>query len=355
MIVVEIKEQIDEEEWDNLLLSSESSLFYQSSDYHKLLQKYLDVQLYYIIAYQGGKLMGGLPIMITSNNDVGNVGNSLPFYGSNGTIAIDSSLSEKETEAIHNEIIISLNKIISEKCIAYTIVSNPFEVQQQNWLRDNFEYNFTDYRIGQITLLPEMSHDIGGDLLKMYHNPRPRNIRKAVKSDVKIEFSSDLLDLKFLCKVHQDNIKAIGGISKEWRFFELINKLIPKKHYKVWIAKIDGKKVAGLLAFYFNKTVEYYTPATIHEFRNLQPSALIIHEAMINAVQEGYKNWNWGGTWVTQKGVYDFKKKWAAADMRYNYYTRVIDMSILNQSKDYFLEKYPYFYVVSYDNLNKNE
>ena len=43
------------------------------------------------------------------------------------------------------------------------------------------------------------------------------------------------------------------------------------------------------------------------------------------------------------KGVYDFKKKWGANDMRYFYYTLLINKEIMTLSRDQLLELYPNF------------
>ena len=37
--------------------------------------------------------------------------------------------------------------------------------------------------------------------------------------------------------------------------------------------------------------------------------ALILNKAFDDAKMKGYKYWNWGGTWLSQKGVFRFKKK----------------------------------------------
>ena len=60
----------------------------------------------------------------------------------------------------------------------------------------------------------------------------------------------------------------------------------------------------------------------IHEYNSLNNipfinlSSLLIFEVMLDAVEKNYEYWNCEGTWESQKGVYDFKKKWGANDMR---------------------------------------
>ena len=39
-----------------------------------------------------------------------------------------------------------------------------------------------------------------------------------------------------------------------------------------------------------------------------QPMALILNKAIDDAKMKGYKYWNWGGTWFSQKEFLDLKK-----------------------------------------------
>jgi hypothetical protein len=97
--------------------------------------------------------------------------------------------------------------------------------------------------------------------------------------------------------------------------------------------------------------VEYFTPATDVGYRGLQPMSLLVFTAMQDAVRRGCRWWNWGGTWVTQDGVYRFKKRWGTVDRRYFYHTTVFDKGILRCSPEQLLEAYPYFYVVPFTQL----
>ena len=109
--------------------------------------------------------------------------------------------------------------------------------------------------------------------------------------------------------------------------------------------------MAGLLLLYFNKTVEYITPAIDADYRSLQPLSLILVEAMTDASRRGFIWWNWGGTWNTQMGLYRFKKKWGALERGYDYYTQLNDLSILEWSREKILEAFPNFYIIPFSAL----
>jgi lipid II:glycine glycyltransferase (peptidoglycan interpeptide bridge formation enzyme) len=114
----------------------------------------------------------------------------------------------------------------------------------------------------------------------------------------------------------------------------------------LYLADLNGTLIAALLLLYFNRTVEYYTPVVRMGYRTLQPLSLLIFTAMKDALRRGFIYWNWGGTWLTQDGVYRFKSRWNTRDYPYYYYTTIYRNSILKLTKQKLLEEYPYFYVL---------
>jgi len=335
------------------LKSSSQNLLYASYNYKKLIEHHLACTSNYLLAFdEENKIRGALPIMIKKNSQYGHIANSLPYYGSNGGIIVDETLSIDKKNAIRNALIKQVDEFIeAEECVASTLVTSPFDSETREWLETHYPYDFQDSRVGQITPLPSIQEGFEELLMKSFQNPRPRNIRKAIKSDIQIHFSHHKEDIDFLFDVHKDNIESIGGLAKKKDFFESILDICDEQDFRIYIATKDGVRIAGLLLFYFNKTVEYFTPATVSEFRNLQPSSLLIFEAMKDAIQNNYQYWNWGGTWQSQTGVYDFKKKWGAMDYPYYYYTRIFDKKILNLNKNTLLNEYPNFFVVPFDKL----
>lgn len=348
--VIEI-ELLDAVKYDEFLKQDPSSLLYVSLPYLKLLQTFLACEVKILVSEKSGEIKGIFPIAIKRNATFGTVINSLPFYGSNGGMVVKGP----DKDDIRKALLEKFTEIAEEeKCVSCTIISNPLDEEGDVWLRNNVKHNLIDERIGQITHFPDQNIS-ADDLLKTFDDPRPRNIRKAIKEGVKILRLNDTDAIDFLYQTHYQNITAINGIPKEKRFFEMVPSCFGNEQFKIYAAEYDGKRIAALLLFYYNKTVEYFTPAVVEEFRNLQPTALIIYEAMLDAISNGYKNWNWGGTWLSQGGVYDFKKKWGTTDHRYFYYTQIADQKIYYLSKEILLKEYPYFFVIPFNALKNEE
>ncbi|RAP27580.1 hypothetical protein DID74_00305 [Candidatus Marinamargulisbacteria bacterium SCGC AG-333-B06] len=326
------------QKYQEYVSNHKNGLFYYSVDFKKFLESLFDIESHYLIAIDNQeKIIGIFPLMI-KNGRFGKVINSLPFYGSNGGIL---SSSKEASEALYSR----YSKMINDpQFVAGTCIENPLNPESID-----YKYNYLDERVGQWTLLKEQTSN---SLMESFDSSTRRNIRKAEKKGITIEI--DNTAISFLKDIHQQNMNDIGGLAKSDKFFSLIpNFFKPEQDFDIYVAKKGNKIIAALLLFYFNHTVEYYTPVIINEHRSDQPLAGIIFQAMSDAINKNYHWWNWGGTWKTQEGVYKFKKKWAAIDKPYKYYTTINNQTILDQSKKTLLSEYPNFFVVSFNELKE--
>ncbi len=348
-MVIKVLNESLEKQYDDFLLKSSDSLFFASNKYRKLLKKFLNERdVYFLAINEKGEIKGALPAFLKQNNELGNVLNSLPFYGSNGAI-IEFENNENVRLALVHEF---HNFAKANNCISSTLISSPLDAQEE-FYEKNVAYTCKDSRIGQLTPLPQVSVDIYSTVMKLIDSKMRNLIRKAQKLEIEVSSENGDQLFDFLIDTHKENLAAIGGLAKDEKFFRLIPEFFTcGSDYKIYYAKKDGQLIAALLVFYYNKTVEYYTPVIKAEFRNSQPMSLIIFEAMKEAVSNGYKWWNWGGTWATQGGVYHFKSQWGTEDKMYYYYT-VVDKTIFNKTKEQLLDAYPYFFVAPFNMLAK--
>jgi lipid II:glycine glycyltransferase (peptidoglycan interpeptide bridge formation enzyme) len=131
--------------------------------------------------------------------------------------------------------------------------------------------------------------------------------------------------------------------------------MTPGRDWRLHVAERGGEPLAALLTFEAATTVEYVMPVVIESARTLQPTAAIIAAAMAEASSRGCTRWNWGGTWLTQEGVYRFKKKWGADERRYRYYVTVNDESVRARSAADLAAAYPWYFTLPYASLQPSE
>jgi hypothetical protein len=342
----------NEAAYDRFLRESPDSLFFASNQYRKFLRNLLEIEDRYLLAMEDdGSVRAALPLFAI-RGAYGTVLNSLPYYGSSGGIirrGQDEVASAALMEAF-NELSRSLD------CVASTVVSSPLD-DDQDFYRRFVRPDYVDRRIGQLTRLVPNPAGIGEEELMVSFHHKTRNmIRKARKLGVEVREEMGKEALSFLSETHMENMREIGGQSKSIRFFELLETQLKfGTDYRIYTAWQGRARIAALLVLYFNRVVEYGTPVIKKEFRDSQGLSLAIVTAMRNAVREGYIWWNWGGTWVSQDGVYRFKKRWGTMDKDYHYYTRVFDRSLLSRTPGELVSAYPNFYVLPFSALQQEQ
>lgn len=329
----------DEADYADFLATAPGALFYYSLSYRAMLERLTGCRSRYWIAYEAGKPAGILPT-VEKDGPHGVVINSLAYYGSHGGILAAS-------ERVRIALLEQYNAQISAPgVLAATLIENltrPEPIPPQ--------HDLIDRRISQFTPLT------GGDeaaLLARIDGSARRNVRKAESSGVTVAIENNQLD--FLQETHMANMAVIGGRAKSPDFFRRLPEFFtPNKDFRVWVARRAGQPVAALLVFYAGDTVEYFTPVTVAEERECQPMAAILRQAMVEAGRDGYLWWNWGGTWMTQDGVYRFKKKWGAVDGVYRYFTKVGSDKVFDLSREELLACYSDFFVVPFDKLRSTK
>jgi hypothetical protein len=327
--------------------SDPRTLVYASPGYIGLVAAETQSAPYWLTAQDACGLRAALPVLV-KHGALGPVVNSLAFYGSNGgAIVPDGGLQAWVA-------VVRAFDEFSERigAAASTLVTNPL-VGDHALYEAHLSYELRDERIGQFTVFPEDRQ--AASLMALFEDPRPRNIRKAQRSGIKVRRSQSDEAIAFLHATHDQNIRSIGGLPKRLGFFRELAANMPRDVWTIYLAELSGARVAALLLLYGNQTVEYFTPCVVDEFRSSQALPLLIYEAMVDAMEAGYRQWNWGGTWLTQDGVYAFKKKWGTQDIRYHYFTRLRSPDILAATRDTILREYPGFYVLPFSALSSDQ
>lgn len=331
-----------EEGYDAFLRSRPDGLLYQSLDYRALVKSYLGCGDRYLVALEGGETRGILPLMWTGDPE-GRVWNSLPYYGSHGGVLADSAPARDALLEAYAEI------VTDDGTLASTVSSNPFIADPGPPPR----HNVVDRRVSQQTPI-DFNDDVEQQVMAAIEGSARRNVRKAERSGIAADVDPGAMS--DLARIHRENILSIGGLAKDMRFFETVQAIFESgRDYDLWVGRHEGVVVAALLVFYFNETAEYFTPAVDHDFRPLEPMAVVLLGAMAAAARRGMKRWNWGGTWESQTGVFRFKRKWGAIAKPYCYYTQLNDRSLLAWPRDRFAEKFPHFFVLPFSALESAE
>ena len=334
----------DSKAYLNFLNSFEDDyLFYAQPTYIKTILKAINSNNETLVYEENGEIKGIFPLL-SKDGELGKVYNSLPFYGSHGgAIAKDNEVIQK----LYNHV---LDPSFGGDSKALVMISeNPF-VPIDSGVGFQNDVIIED-RIVQVSPLQGITNE--DDLMSIFHYKTRNMVRKSLKSGFKLLDSPDLFEPMY--DLHIENMQAIGGTIKPKSFYESVtDHYIYGEDYKLVGAEYEGKLAGVLLLFYFNGVVDYHTPTINVEYRNLQPNSFLIYRSMLDAVNQGLKYWNWGGTWKTQESLYRFKNRWGAKDLDYRYIIKIGNQEVLKSDPDILLKEYPFFFTVPFDMLTKD-
>lgn len=318
------------------------ALFYHSLEFKDLVERELGQTPRYLLLKDGEQIRGILPCFLKDNPRHGNVLNSLPFFGSNGGILLDSEHDTPGNRKLLLDAFLDLAR--SSGCISAVIITSPFEERFDEY-RDGLKPDLMDQRIGQVT-------ELKPDNLELFSTMRRRGVLKAKKAGITVGIEQEVsnADLLRFYDMHCQNMDRVSGIKKTYSMVSALNGCPSSR---VILARENGELTAGLLCLYFNRTVEYYIPVFDEEHKNSHALSLAIYEGMNRAYADGFQYWNFGGTWLSQDGVYTFKQHFGAVGKPYYYYIKLF------REPGYFkalgrqtlLEDYPWCYVIPFSAL----
>lgn len=350
MVDVRPMRETDHDAYSELVATSPSAMFTHSLEYLNYLQDVLGDSrpMHLVAANHDGGLCGALPLMARDGR-LGSVLNSLPYFGSHGSLILDPA----RAGIARKELVSALDLLIGQnETLACTIIDSPFESTHRSlWDQSDFE----DDRVCQMTSLPIATScdDASEAIFRLIHSKTRNQVRKGLRQGYRIWHSDETWALEELHRLHVANLNLIGGLAKDKHAIEAIPTHFQyDRHYRVYCASQADQVAAVLLLFYFKNHVEYFMPTVDHQHRPNQALSALIFTAMTDSVVEkGSRTWNWGGTWQLQKSLHHFKARWGASDRPYLYATRLgprapervgaLDPTLL-------AEMYPSFYVLPY-------
>ncbi len=156
------------------------------------------------------------------------------------------------------------------------------------------------------------------------------NIRVAEKKGVEIhksdpkdkdQFAKDILDYY---KILQETTRRDGFHGHQLDFYKNMVEMLSENNIgAMYLAKYQGKTIAGLIATFFKETAIYYYGVSSNENRNVMAPYLLQWKVIQDAKQQGFKKYDFFGIsppnspnhpWA---GVRRFKKKFGGQEVSY--------------------------------------
>lgn len=306
-----------------------NSIFF-SLKFIEFISKITNISPFFFCYYRNNKVVAVIPFFEKKNIKYGRVINSLPFFGSMGGVYSNKDKDKQICLNLFN------NYCNSEEILSSVIIPNPFNKSNFS-LNKFFKSNLRDNRILQYIELDQKLN---------ISQTRIRNINKAKKLGFRVFTTNSSKIVDKLELFHLDHMKKINGKPKPKIFFSELKKL-DKNIWKIYYSKNSSNHViATLLVFFENQSMEYYIPACDDNYKDTQILSLLTYNSIIDSIKKNYKFYSFGFTWLHQKGVYNYKKKWGCEDKKIKYLIKFKSKKLYNIKE--IIKHYNFFYVAPF-------
>ena len=298
---IEIINPIEYPKWDELLLTSDQSVFFQTSAWAKVLCESYNYKPLYFITKDNDRLSSLIPVMEVNSFLTGKRGISLPFTDYCRPIA--------DSEEQQN-----------------TLTQNLIEYgKQAGWkhLELRGGMNYLENSPASATFVSHALDLSGGEqeVFKSFRDSTRRNIKKAVKSDIQVTFENSWQAVETFYRLNSITRKHHGIPPQPKSFFKKVfEHIISRNKGIVAIASHKGIPVAGAVFFHLGKKALFKYGASLRQYHHLRPNNLVMWEVIKRYLQEGYQYFSFGKTETHNKGLMQFKKGWGTRERLIYYY-----------------------------------
>jgi hypothetical protein len=292
---------IDYTGWDDLILKHGGCSFFHSSAWIKVLRDSYDYTPLFFVKFNGDTIDTVIPMMEVKSWLTGKRGVSLPFTDSCNVVVND----QNEIHELFNQVI-TYGKSQSWKYVEFR--DNQFHPEKSTPSESYLEHYL------------DINEDIK-TIYKSFRSSTQRNIKKAEKNDIQIEFSSSLDALKIYFALHRKTRKRQGLPPQPISFFmQIYRHILNEKKGIIGLARQNSRYIAAMVFFHFGKTAIYKFGASNFKYQHLRANNLLMWEAIKKYCEDGYQTFYFGRTDANHDGLRQYKMGWNPRETVINYY-----------------------------------
>lgn len=136
-------------------------------------------------------------------------------------------------------------------------------------------------------------------------------IARAMKGGVSLIIGDNEHDLKEFYRLHSLTRKRLGLPCHPYRFLrKLWVHFHPAGRLSLLLAKRDKSYIAGIILLKFKDRVHFEFSASDDAHFNIGANQFLLWKAIEQAIEEGYKLFDFGRTSPSNEGLMTFKKRW---------------------------------------------
>ena len=290
---------IKDQQWDEFVLAHPLGWLCHHSGWKRVLDRsFGHMKGHYLAIIQNGEIKAALPVYEVRSWLLGHRLISVPF----ATLCDPLVTSPAEMNTLVEETF-NLMRSVRASSIEIKTLSSSTLVNNDN-LSSNLYHKYHYMRLGDP---PEL-------LMKNFDRSCVRQkIAKAMKSNLTLEECRSEEDLRAFHKLHALTRKERQGLPpKPYILFESLWQVFsPTNNVSILLCRWRDRIIAGVMLFKFRDRISIEIAAYDTKLVHLCPMHFLIWHSIQMAYREGYKILDFGSTPFLDKGLMDFKKRWA--------------------------------------------
>lgn len=303
---------VENSEWDRFVEGHPLSSFYHQSAWAKVLESsFFHVKpCYFILRNYANEIDAGLPLFLVKSKLLGDRLVSVPF-----TPHCDPLVrTELQWEILLDAVIEYLEMMSADflELRTFACANHIFNGR----LEGDDTYRTYELELG----------DNPQTLWKNFHKDCvQRAVKKAEKSDVQLRWGRDEADLQKYFKLLVLTRRKHGFPPQPFRFFKNVwDEFFPSGKMALPLAIYNDRVIGGILLLKYRDRVHYEFVASDKKALNLRPNHFLVWEAIKQAIEEGYRIFDFGKTPADNAGLVQFKERWGAVGnpLAYCYYSK---------------------------------
>jgi hypothetical protein len=294
---IKLLEKKEEQKYSEYIINNPKAAFEFSLEWRDVIAKNFGFKPYYLICSdEDGKIKGSLPLFM-AKGIFGKRLVSVPYAVYAGCLA--------GSEEVKVRLLDSSKSLARKEGADFLEIREKEETTYpEDFKLINQVYNFS----------LSLSENVEEVWKKLPKGSVRWGIKKAQKSDLTWSYGNsekelrEFYDLFILTRKH----RGVPGYPLG-QFKDILAKFGDKA--RIYVVRFEDKPVASIFLIYHKKEVRYSFAGAISdlEILRMQPYHLVLWEAIKDACQRGYTQFNFGGATLSanEGGLYGFKKKWA--------------------------------------------
>jgi FemAB-related protein (PEP-CTERM system-associated) len=285
--IIEVGPDSSGDEWDAFLESQAHGSFYHLFGWKRLNEVQFGHSCIYLQAWDGSRLSGVLPLILTRSRIFGRILCSMPFVNFGGPVAVDEEAGRQLVRAAQERAARLRADYLELRCASPLDSDMPVSLQ----------------KVSMTLRLEDDPEALWGRFTSKHRT----NIRRVYKDGLAVKSGGSEL-LQDFYAVMQRSWRDLGTPLYAESYFEAIQREFPGKT-RIFICHRDGEPVAVAFNGHGNATVEGMWAGATDVGREMNANYVLYWEMIKDACERGFKLYHLGRS-TSGSGAEQFKKKW---------------------------------------------